>query len=204
VKEGTSKGLAMLTCSHCDGFVPTQLDACPHCDAARTHETSTVGKVVQGVAAAAGTAAMMATLMACYGAGYDDMPDPGPGACETITEIPADGFVSGDTTTEASASYAMSGSCGGESTPERVFHFEPEAAEFGTAGTLTVFWQADVASTVYVLDDCIDAGELACDGGENSGTITVEIDSFEGVDVVFDGSGGYQIQVSFDTTQAPL
>ncbi|MBK9260355.1 MAG: putative metal-binding motif-containing protein [Polyangiaceae bacterium] len=59
----------LLTCTHCEGFVPTNAAACPHCGAESldVKVPSKLGGLVKGVAAAATGGLVAVTLMACYG-----------------------------------------------------------------------------------------------------------------------------------------
>jgi len=59
----------LLSCSHCAGFVPPNLTACPHCSAELldVKTTSKFGSVVKSVTAAATGGLVAVTLMACYG-----------------------------------------------------------------------------------------------------------------------------------------
>ena len=190
----------MITCSRCEGFVPDAHDLCPHCDATVVDEPGRVRRLAGGVARVAAAGATMATLMACYGAGYyDEEPQPQtqPQACELITTVPADGYVEGDTLNETAASNGLFASCGGSNAPERIYQFEP-GADAGQSGTLKVLWQADNAVSVYVLDQCIEGIELGCDGGENSGTLEVPVDALGPMTVVIDGPGNFAMQVLFE------
>lgn len=64
----------LLTCTHCEGFVPTNAAACPHCGAESldVKVPSKLGGFVKGVAAAATGGLVAVTLMACYGGPPDD------------------------------------------------------------------------------------------------------------------------------------
>ncbi len=197
----------MITCSRCEGFVPPGLDLCPHCDHTLAPEDvgpSAARRLAEGTAKVAAAGAMMATLMACYGAGYYDEPQPQtqPQACELITTLPADGYVEGDTLNETAASNGLYASCGGSNEPERIYAFQP-GANAGQSGTLKVLWQADAAVSVYVLDQCIEGIELGCEGGENSGTLEVPVDALGPMTIVIDGAGGYAMQVVFEPGPAP-
>lgn len=70
----------MKQCSHCDGFVPVGLSACPHCEASMVPvepaKKSPAFRLTwkQKVATAVGTGAMMFTLMACYGGPPNTIP----------------------------------------------------------------------------------------------------------------------------------
>lgn len=195
----------MKTCSHCEGFVPAGHERCPHCDTTITSEdVSTTRRLAEGATKVATAGAMMATLMACYGAGYYDDPQPQtqPQACELITTLPADGYVEGDTLNETAASNGLYASCGGSGTPERIYQFEP-GADAGKSGTLKVLWQADDGVAVYVLDQCIEGIELACDGGENSGTLEVPVNALGAMTIVIDGSTSYSLQVLFEPDTVP-
>lgn len=59
----------LLSCSHCDGFVPPNLAACPHCgtELLEVKANSRVASIVKNVAAAATGGLVAVTLMACYG-----------------------------------------------------------------------------------------------------------------------------------------
>jgi hypothetical protein len=59
----------LLSCSHCAGFVPPNLTACPHCDAKLldVKANSKFGSMVKTVTAAATGGLVAVTLMACYG-----------------------------------------------------------------------------------------------------------------------------------------
>jgi hypothetical protein len=64
----------LLTCTHCEGFVPTNVSACPHCgsESLDVKTNSKLGSLVKGFAAAATGGVVAVTLMACYGAPYID------------------------------------------------------------------------------------------------------------------------------------
>lgn len=60
----------LLTCTHCEGFVPTNVAACPHCgtESLDVKTNSKIGSLAKGVAAVAAGGLVAVTLMACYGA----------------------------------------------------------------------------------------------------------------------------------------
>ena len=60
----------LFTCSHCAGFVPTDLTTCPHCgtESLDVKTSSKLGSFVKGVASVATSGMVAVTLMACYGA----------------------------------------------------------------------------------------------------------------------------------------
>ena len=60
----------MLRCSHCAGFVPPAHATCPHCDTACA--TPQQHWLRKSATRAATAAAVMMSLMACYGGGPDD------------------------------------------------------------------------------------------------------------------------------------
>lgn len=53
----------MQTCSNCQGFLPTQAEACPNCDT----QLSTMKKVTKIIGGIVASATLSVTLMACYG-----------------------------------------------------------------------------------------------------------------------------------------
>ncbi len=71
----------LLTCSHCEGFVPANVAACPHCgvESLDVKTNSKFGALVKGVAAAATGGVVAITLMACYGAPEGDYDTDGDG-----------------------------------------------------------------------------------------------------------------------------
>jgi len=64
----------LLTCSHCEGFVPPNAAACPHCgrESLDVKRNSKFGALAKGIAAAASGGVVAVTLMACYGAPFID------------------------------------------------------------------------------------------------------------------------------------
>lgn len=71
----------LLTCGHCEGFVPTNVAVCPHCgtESFDVKTNSKFGSLVKGVAAAATGGLVAVTLMACYGAPEGDYDTDGDG-----------------------------------------------------------------------------------------------------------------------------
>ncbi len=67
----------LLSCVSCEGFVPTNLSACPHCGAEslEVKTTSKLGGMVRSFAAVATSGALAVTLMACYGGPPSDFVD---------------------------------------------------------------------------------------------------------------------------------
>lgn len=61
----------MIRCTECSCFVPARAKACPDCDLA----VSPVRRAVVGLAMIGASAATAMTLMACYGAPYEPLPD---------------------------------------------------------------------------------------------------------------------------------
>ena len=57
--------MSLLSCTHCSGFIPSNLGACPHCGTNIKHSASALKKAA---ALALGGLSMM-SLMACYGIG---------------------------------------------------------------------------------------------------------------------------------------
>jgi Putative metal-binding motif len=66
----------LLSCSHCTGFVPPNLSACPHCGAESldVKTTSKTGSLVKHLANIATGGLVAVTLMACYGGPPDAFP----------------------------------------------------------------------------------------------------------------------------------
>lgn len=62
----------LLTCNQCEGFVPANASACPHCgtESLDVKTNSKLGSLVKGFAAAATGGIVAVTLMACYGGPY--------------------------------------------------------------------------------------------------------------------------------------
>jgi hypothetical protein len=59
----------LLTCTSCEGFVPKNAAACPHCgtESLDVQTTSKLSGLVKGLATAATGGLVAVTLMACYG-----------------------------------------------------------------------------------------------------------------------------------------
>jgi hypothetical protein len=85
--------MSMLTCTRCEGFIPTGLSVCPHCEAR-------AGGVMKKIVTAAAGGAVALTLMACYGGGPGSwMPPEGPptGTCASpADDIDKDGYCQDD------------------------------------------------------------------------------------------------------------
>lgn len=71
----------LLTCTHCQGFVPTNVAACPHCgtESLDVKTNSKIGSLAKGVAAVAASGLVAVTLMACYGGPEGDFDQDGDG-----------------------------------------------------------------------------------------------------------------------------
>jgi hypothetical protein len=63
----------LLTCSHCEGFVPKKASACPHCgqESLDVKANSKLSSLVKEIATAATGGLVAVTLMACYGGPYE-------------------------------------------------------------------------------------------------------------------------------------
>jgi len=222
---GSKSVMYFDSCHHCQGLIPADLSACPHCDHAVDHGSSSPGvtdvaKAVTKVAVA-GAAAM--TLMACYGGGYygdDDGLGPIPegkvspnvacGVTETLAmELSPNGenhtaFVSG--TTEFS--YDAFSRCTGPTnpTPERIFTLDPGPVR-GQAGTLTVLVEAD-RHTIWTADQCDDFTDqdAVCAGGNDGNRLELEVDSLRETTIAVEslaGGGEFQLQVVFEPGAVP-
>ena len=66
----------MKTCGQCDGFIPQRATACPNCGAPARPANGFLRRARRSLFAAAGSGAAAITLMACYGAAYQPMPEP--------------------------------------------------------------------------------------------------------------------------------
>lgn len=69
----------LLSCTHCDGFVPTNASTCPHCgtESLDVKTTSKFGALVKAFATTATSGVVAVTLMACYGAPTSDFDSDG-------------------------------------------------------------------------------------------------------------------------------
>jgi hypothetical protein len=84
--------MSMLTCTRCEGFIPTHLSECPHCQAAPV-------RVLKKILGAAAGGAVAITLMACYGGGprYLDVPPQAqPNCMSPADDIDKDGHCQDD------------------------------------------------------------------------------------------------------------
>lgn len=161
------------TCNACGGFVPESVDACPNCsqDYLRRNNVSTRRAV--GGAVACGALAM--TLMACYGAPFDDG-----ASCEYAPELSTQ--VVAISSGELSES-PVAPSCGEAN--ERSYTFEPPSND--SAGLLTVSWTSSEPTTVAFHRCSQESGEEACVAPTTSGMQELELSAYTSVLVTFHG-----------------
>lgn len=125
------------TCVECHGFIPPQLSECPHCE-----RTGKISRSAYGGIAFVAVASV--TLMACYGAPFDDTCDSYPALGETAVRVS-----SGAVVTDQDIS------CG-NGTKLRAFSVEaPEP------GTTKVLWTGPVPFAVG-LKTCNGLSEYQC------------------------------------------
>lgn len=190
----------MRSCPKCEGFVPSDLRACPHCERALAPARGLSLRAKIGSGLLAGSAAM--TLMACYGApcGADECLGPGPGETCDPEAMPEQ--------LESSALPLMiegtliaqegleRGGCGG-SGDELVYAWTPPAA-----GSYRLSVQSSIDTVLYVRepDEALGGScgeQLACNddtpAGENP-ELELSLASTDPVFVVVDAfsvdSGG--------------
>ncbi len=186
----------MLACNACEGFVPAGVAACPNCGARKK------SPLRRAVSAAAGAAVMM-TLMACYGGPMTD------GSCQ---RIPLTGNGSAEGTTHDC--YEQYGSCQTGGTPRGVVAYYPSTLEVGRPGKLTISWTVidaivpDPGIGLYALDQS-SKNQLACVSPTSGGnSITVDLQQNHGLDLVIAGaeSGTYsrfRVTTSFAPSLQP-
>ncbi len=197
----------MLACSACEGFVPDGVDSCPNCRAARSP--------LRKAAGALAGAALMMTLMACYGApgGVDNSCHP--------TRLDGNGNADG-TTTDCDE---QRGTCEPAGTPLATISYYPTAQEVGRPGKLTVTWKvidaivADPGLGLYVIEQSPHTGnsnynyhatqkELKCLAPSSGNTLTIDLAKNEGADLVIAGARAgtyskFRVTTSFVPTKSP-
>ena len=181
----------VITCSHCDGFVPNGSRLCPNCDANVAAMTASAWRRAGQVAVAAASAM---TLMACYGGGDDDfvptnnLQQACGGSALLLEHNDKDTYGYG-------ASNAIELSCSPRTElTERVYRYQANSA-----GVLTLTWTSDNAMVVGVRNECEDASELHCVNASTSGTLEVELDAQEAVVVILEAEVGaaYVLETAF-------
>ncbi len=210
------------TCPHCQGLVPAELSACPHCGQAMSCDAdprAPIGKrVVKTVAEVAFAGAAAMTLMACYGVPYYDDDDDigGPAdptvACSAARTLSLDlspnganyiAFVSGSTEGGFDGFHSCSGTSN-TNTPERLFTLIPTTLR-GQAGTLTVLVEAD-RHVVWTADQCDDFTDDDAVCGENGTRVELEVTSLQETTIGVEslaGGGDFQLQVIFEPAAVP-
>ncbi len=193
----------MHTCSACEGFLPDHIEVCPHCDAALGSDAPAGTRTARRVAQAAGTAAAMMTLMACYGIGIDgeevgeyEITDPVE-ACSYADELPENGYVQ----SPHLQSNAHQGSCGPAGF-ERIYQYDP-GDNLGLEGRITVVWSTPGSGlAVYLRASCDNGPELACGPTSYDGALELYTDDLQPFYVFIDGGPdadeSHELQVIFE------
>ncbi len=190
----------MLACAACDGFLPDGTSACPNCDArpSATRRALTV---------AAGAAVMM-TLMACYGGPMG----PNLPACIS-TKLTGNGAVQG--ATKDCEPPKDSSRCTNGSQPFGVVSYQPETTEAGRPGKLRVDWTVidnvvtDPGLEIYLLAPTPPSDTVgACVAPQFSGTVSFDVARNDGYDIVLAGANAgvyskFQVTVAFTPKFTP-
>jgi hypothetical protein len=195
----------MLSCHACDGFLPDGLAACPNCGVEPRKRSNAVRRVAQ---AAAGAAVMM-TLMACYGGPAGPMlPDCKP------TKLTGNGSAQA-TTAECNPPGAVTPNCVSGSSPFGVIHYQPSQNDFGKAGKLDISWGVianvvpDPGLGMYV----VEGGEPyrnigVCVAPTGTTSASFDVTKNEGYDIVIAGAHAhtfskFQVTVAFTPNFTP-
>lgn len=186
----------MNTCTRCEGFAPTNLSVCPHCDAdLPAHSTcSQLSKRVGRIAAAAATAM---TLMACYGApdGEDEGGRDIQGACNDAEPLQLEQTVQSSTALQGSSNAADLSCAEYGSVSEHMFvHATSEA------GILHFEWSSDNPLVVAARDVCTSpatGNELLCEPSSTQGSVDLVMGAGEEVTLIVEGA---ELSSTFDYT----